>query len=154
MSVNHSWPCSHFPPNFPICIRRYLCWLERCVSRRPLLCNLRQYSCKVVKSLKDCVMRTVGQPAPLTRFRISALHSCPQAPIQSTFLWEPTPISVGWMVFFGDHSFSSSGFKLARSLIPATILALLQIGQFSPLDLAFALACHSWPQLPSTNIGF
>ena len=143
-----------FPPNFPICIRRYLCWLERCVSRRPLLCNLRQYSCKVVKSLKDCIVRTVGatsSPDAISDF-CAPLMSASSYP--KHFLMRANTVLCWLNGIIRRPFFSSSGFKLARSLIPATILALLQIGQFSPLDLAFALACHSWPHCHATNIVF
>ena len=90
-----------------------------------------------------------GHPVPLTLLRTEAVHSCPQLPRQMTFLCVPGPTIVGCNgKFFSDHSFARSGSKVLRSLSPAIIRALEQMGHFSPLDLAFALVCHSCPQEP------
>ena len=56
---------------------------------------------------------------------------------------EPIETSVGFILFFFDHCFTSNGSNVAKSLIPAITLAPEHIGHFSPLERALTLACHS-----------
>ena len=77
----------------------------------------------------------------------TASHSCPFSHLQITFLWEPIETSVGFILFFFDHCFTSNGSNVAKSLIP-TITLVPDIGHFSPLERALTLVCYSWTQVP------
>ena len=76
------------------------------------------------------------------------IHSCPNLHFHITFLCEPIDTSVGLISFSSDHSEANSGFNVFKSLIPSFTLAPEHMWHFSPLERAFILVSHSWPQAP------